>query len=398
MTKYISLIFFLLALSSRGQVNFQKGFIIRVSGDTLRGEIDNKDWVKSPDIIRFRKNKEAEIQRFSPYQCQSFGLETGLSYRSIRTTLNRTKEYYDKPNFEIVADTTVFMEVIAKGELILYEFIEKGEKSRFFIQKGAIKTEQLIYHSMYQDTKLLHNRRYQSQLTDLTGNQNTVNIPYERNTLIKFVNQNNHTNISTAEKANSKKSLIIQVGIGATYYQPLSITRIDNNLEIANFSSTTKPAFGLNVSFPFSKNFNSLAFDFSTLFNPYTTNKESGGSYLSVKKIHTNNLYISLGARYMFFTKQQLRPFLGFGAGINEPFGDYLVRNDGTKAKLPIRPQNGEFEFNVHPARLYAKIGLQINKKIETELRFDRIPKYNLRIDAKAPLKMYSFIFYWTIN
>jgi DNA-binding XRE family transcriptional regulator len=396
-TKYTAILI-LFPFLLMGQTNFQKGYLVNLSGDTLRGEIDNRDWSKSPEVIRFRKSKNAEIQKFSAYQCQGMGLETGLSYRSFQTTLYRTKEYHDRPNYETVKDTTVFMEVIAKGKQTLLEFVEKGEKSRFFIQKNQIQKEQLIYHSYYSGTKLFHNRQYQKQLAELKPNAQTENLTYERHTLTKFINDINRTSTVQINKEKPQKSVILNVGIGAVFYQTHTISKLETDEELATFEANIKPALGLNVTFPFSKKFNSFAFNVGVLFSPYTAAKKSGDRYGSLSKVHANNLFMNLGIKYMLFTKKELRPYIGVGVGINEPLGDYLIRTDGKRFKLPIKPQNGDFEFNIHQARFYVNTGVQINKKLSGEIRYDRILDYNILSGTKSPLSSLSCLFYWSIN
>ncbi|MES2796526.1 MAG: hypothetical protein V4683_11195 [Bacteroidota bacterium] len=363
-----------------------------MTGDTLTGEIDNKDWSESPAEIRFRKLNELEIRNFNAYQTKAFGINSGVVYQSFQTALYQTKEEGDIPSYKTVADTTVFMEVISKGKLTLFEFIENGEKSRFFAKNENGNLIQLIYHSVYNSTNLIHNRLYQNQLADLTNTKSIPIIEYQIYSLKAFVEKFNGT------KSIKKKSVKIQMGLGGTYYQNLIITRIGTNETLANFESNLKPTFGVNFQFPFSKKFNSFSFDLGALFTSYSANKVSGDSFLSVKKINTNNLFLNIGFRYMFYTKTGFRPYLGFGAGINETIGDNFTDINEKKVKLPIRPYNGGFEFNIHPARIFAKAGLRINDKIDAEFRFDRIPQYNSSNIMNGPLNSYGLLVFWSLN
>lgn len=207
-----------------GQKNFQKGYVVTLSGDTLTGEIDNRDWSKSPAEIRFRKLIEKEIRYFNAYQYRAFGINSGIEYQSFQTALYQTKEEKDISSYEIVADTTVFMEVISKGKLSLYDFVEKGEKSRFFVKKENGNLIQLIYHSVYKGTYLIHNNLYLNQLADLTGAKNIPNIEHQINSLNAFVEKFNRVKIA------KKKSVKIQMRFGGTYYQNFTNFRINKGL------------------------------------------------------------------------------------------------------------------------------------------------------------------------
>src|SRR5699024_4866108 len=68
-------LFVILSLGSGtlyAQSNFQQGLIITQSGDSLRGQIDDLEWIKSPDYIRFRKKADSEIQTFTPLNLSAF--------------------------------------------------------------------------------------------------------------------------------------------------------------------------------------------------------------------------------------------------------------------------------------------------------------------------------------
>lgn len=386
------ILFLFLLNTSFSQKNFQKGYIVTIVGDTLSGEIDYRDWSKSPAEIRFRKLNESESRIFNPYQIKAFGLNLGIKYNSFETTLYQTKEESSIAAYKSVVDTTVFMEVLSKGKLTLYEFSEKGEKSRFFAIKDNGSLIQLIYHSIYNGSNLVHNRLYQNQLADLTGSKNIPNIDYQIKSLKDYVDKFN------GNKSIKKKFVKIQLGLGGTYYHNLNITRIGTNEIVADFESNLKPTYGINFLFPFTKKFGSMGFEFGTIFSNYSSNKISGSSLLSVKKIYTNNVFINIGFRYTFFTNSKLSPYLGFGAGINETIGDNFTDINDKKVKLPLKPYNGGFEFNIHPARVFAKAGICLNEKIALEFRFDRLPKYNFSNIMDGPLNSYSFLVFWNLN
>ncbi len=68
------------ARSVRAQA-FEPGFIVRASGDTLRGEVENGFWVAPPTFIRFRPTATSPTELLRPYQLRAVSLTGGRYFR-----------------------------------------------------------------------------------------------------------------------------------------------------------------------------------------------------------------------------------------------------------------------------------------------------------------------------
>ncbi|MEM1137420.1 MAG: hypothetical protein AAGI07_16390, partial [Bacteroidota bacterium] len=73
MHKYLPIIPFLIFATFQlfAQENYQSGYIIKNNGDTIRGEIDNKYWRKSPDQISFKQAGSTKIA-YEPKDIHAF--------------------------------------------------------------------------------------------------------------------------------------------------------------------------------------------------------------------------------------------------------------------------------------------------------------------------------------
>jgi hypothetical protein len=57
-----------------GQNNFQKGYVVTVAGDTLRGNVDYLNWEKNPKKITFQDWDSSRQTEFSPTDLVSFSV------------------------------------------------------------------------------------------------------------------------------------------------------------------------------------------------------------------------------------------------------------------------------------------------------------------------------------
>ena len=76
---------FLLFLASGAWAQgYEPGFVVLSSGDTLRGEIENRHWEESPTEVRYRATAAGELVSYKPEQLRLFRLTSGRYFRSDR--------------------------------------------------------------------------------------------------------------------------------------------------------------------------------------------------------------------------------------------------------------------------------------------------------------------------
>jgi len=54
------------------QSNFKKAFIVTSAGDTLKGFIDQQEWIRNPEVISFKPGLEEGKQEFTPENARYF--------------------------------------------------------------------------------------------------------------------------------------------------------------------------------------------------------------------------------------------------------------------------------------------------------------------------------------
>jgi hypothetical protein len=63
------------------QENYLKGYIVRLTGDTLHGFIDYRNWDRNPDKISFKEIPNAENAIYTPLTIKAFGVRDEI-YKS----------------------------------------------------------------------------------------------------------------------------------------------------------------------------------------------------------------------------------------------------------------------------------------------------------------------------
>ena len=98
------------------QQNYQDGYIIQHSSDTLRGQIDFRDWTINPKTISFQDGR-GEKTEFSAPQIFAFFV-SGETYRSYTVRIHPYSLDLDVLAAGLQSapyDTTVFLRLLTAG-------------------------------------------------------------------------------------------------------------------------------------------------------------------------------------------------------------------------------------------------------------------------------------------
>jgi hypothetical protein len=208
-------IFLFLPILIFGQSNYYKGYIVKNTGDTIKGYINYLDWSYSPKIIDFKKNvDDKEIVKYSPKEIKSFQINEYEDYISYTGKISSAKNVF--PNYPTSLDTsrnleTVFLEKLASGKNITLYFNGQPDKTHYFVAEGAGEPIELKYYPYYLDesTNIKNDNLYIGQLMLLynkyvLNKENFLNnfgkILYERNYLVKVILEINNNGSSNSAK------------------------------------------------------------------------------------------------------------------------------------------------------------------------------------------------------
>jgi hypothetical protein len=137
------------ASMAQAQKNFRPGFIVQLSGDTLRGEVDSRGEQRMSTSCLFRTASDPTQRSYVPTDLKAYGFTKGARYESCLMPAAS-------------APTTLFLQVLAQGKSTLYTHTDEESRTRYFfrinsgtvveleqtvqkVQKGGITMQEQAY-------------------------------------------------------------------------------------------------------------------------------------------------------------------------------------------------------------------------------------------------------------
>jgi hypothetical protein len=219
------------------QKNMVSGFIIKESGDTIRGKIDDKEWSRNPTKILFAPNGSEPKTYDVIKELLGFGIDNKSIYIRKTTSLDITPYTYGsllQTNELIVAsDTTIALKLLVKGKISLYYFKDVNSKDHFFVEKLNEPLEELIKHDYMGEYKgnsvVVKEDKFNNQLAELCQdcslfNGVNFNYQYTQSSLKPAILEYNRffgdkNAYETTKKETFSSNLFIQVGAGQYSYR-----------------------------------------------------------------------------------------------------------------------------------------------------------------------------------
>lgn len=135
------------SLPALAQKNFKPGWIVRPNGDTLRGEINYRNWEKNPRSLSFRLKESDEPQTYTVNQLRSFevtGYDRYLKAEIVKDALPVNVNELTEPGTVRWVSDTVFLRALLIGDRVsLYELVD--EKPHYFIKEKGREPEELLF-------------------------------------------------------------------------------------------------------------------------------------------------------------------------------------------------------------------------------------------------------------
>jgi len=372
----------LLALPVLGlaQANFQKGYVVTNSRDTLKGYIDFKERRKNPVAVEFRTSLNGNNQTFTLANCAAYGIDEVEHYQ--RFVVNVSMSEVDIGALGVGPDSssrrdTVFLNVLQTGKnLTLFSYTDDLKERFYIMDAGSSEPVELIrnlYMSADKTSLIVNDNKYVRQLLFQMKKNNPENpamerhmlsLRYAQSSLLKVVSQINNQQPSRSKYKVSR--FFAGLGLNAstasytgthdlsaasakskTSYLPILTTGVDLFL---------KPAIGrlifrTELSLLMSKNEISL---FS----------ETAGTVARRHSFDQTTIALTPGFIYNVYNTSKLKCFLGGGLGLNfsaisNNESTYLNTINMQTSKLDevkLEKFNYSFQFSA---------GVVLNKRIE---------------------------------
>ena len=391
---YFSIALVLIQFSLFSQ-HLTKGYIVTNAGDTLRGEINDKNWRKNPDHVLFLKEGASKTVTYKPLEIKAFSVANDLyvskmvSFDISDNDLNYLTESSPDP---IMQTDAVFLSAYVLGKASLYYLNDANGKSHFFIEKDT--TIQELIHNQYRKmvdgaSFVVESNRYQQQLLVNMGDCPNIfsaitTISFTGPSFSKLFETYNSCKNATATfvKKHEKVKCVPSLLLGATMTELVFRSDVNKYEQIeliqnANFKPSINVTGGaaFNVLFPRNHQswslYNELLYTNYKATKTFDNNNDLDNPNTTTYILNLDYLKLTTLIRYQYPGKI-IKPY--FNIGVTNAYAiNYQYK------KMVIDALYGfhrEYSEGVMPIRKYEQglttgIGLAY-KQYAVELRYER--------------------------
>jgi len=379
MKRYFMLSMLLIPLLSRAQSNYQKGYVVTNSKDTLNGFIDYKENENNPRSISFKSTLQDDAVTYNRSTAVAINIDGLESYERFLVDISQSNTRINKlsygPDTTFLRDT-VFLKVIQAGKHVnLYSYTDDNKTRFYMLEQGGDEPQELIMNMYFlnESGKVKINDRYKRQLIALLIKHNLyaaadarriANLRYSRTPIMQEISK---INGQVLEKGKASFRFFAGAGLSMT---KLSYTGESQfNKPGASQKSSYTPMISAGVDLLANPNIGKLVYRLELSFlmakgDITTTSVEPIYAY----RQHTFESYgVSLTPQilYNFYNKPAFKFYGGAGLGINfvsnknNQVATKVIRTD----ELRIEADKVELEpYNFAPV---LNAGVVINRKVE---------------------------------
>ncbi|SNR41194.1 porin family protein [Hymenobacter mucosus] len=110
----------LMSVPALPQTNFKPGYVLPLSGDTLRGQVDSRGERRNATVCRFRPSSDAAVTEYTPAQLRGYGFTSGREYQS--------------QTLPTAGKTQVFVQALVVGKTSLYRYADQDDTEFYYAQ------------------------------------------------------------------------------------------------------------------------------------------------------------------------------------------------------------------------------------------------------------------------
>lgn len=376
------------------QSNFQKGYVVTNSGDTLKGYINYKERNYNPVSVEFKSNLNIKAQTFSLKDCSAYEVEDRDVFRRFVVSISMgSTDVLRAPDIQDTSAKrdTVFLQVLQDGKNVtLYSYRDELKNRTYIQDKGQTEPEELMRYVYRNEnaTRVITTTHYIRQLQRYMKKYNVLTEVSERKlrgldyidrSMIKIAELINET---TPVKSKFPKARFFVGGgiqLNRLYYSGKHFfanpdTKSDNRLSpaiTAGLDIFSNPAIGKLI----------FRIELSLAMNQFGLSFNDGANGISTHRFNQLNVALHPQLLYNFYNTGPLKVYAGFGVGANyAKYSNNIVKryNPYTKQTDVARsPELQPFSISVP-----VSAGVVIHKKVELSLSY------------LAPIPMTDYVYY----
>ena len=394
MKLFYSILFAILPSILFAQSNYQPGYVVKSTGDTVKGYIDYREWDQTPKSFKFSLDKSgSSIQLIGPKDVTCFGINGIEEYVSYSGNISADRNKF--PDIPGNLDTTkvqatLFLKVIVQGDYLSLYSQNDEIKTRFFVAESKSLPVELKYHQYYDaEHNTVERAFYRGQIIFYInkykpGNNQFLeaarNLQFEETSLAKMVSKINEINYSSKRITGKKANVRFFIGAGAKYdkmffHEPAFQVETNSGSYFYNIKSYSKyisPEINFGLDMFLNPNVQKLIFrtevSFSTLNGE--VNYPMTLSEYGKLKFHQYRFLITPQLLYNIYNKENIKFYIDAGASANiERYSDL----NSTSIISGPTLTDSFYNFRVTTP---LQIGAVINKKIEVSATYIPYSKF----------------------
>jgi len=249
------------------QTNYHAGYVVKNTGDTLKGFINYREWAYSPESIEFKAGKnDTAVLKFTADNIKAFGLDGFDAYKSFVGDVTLNKNIF--PNISSAFDSShavkaLFLKPIKKGVIVDLYYNNEVNKDRFFVGEKDGKPIELKYFEYFNSaTTETFQNVFKMQLQLLAAKLNTKSkrlardidkARYNLDDIDEIVDDLNEMDDASRKKADS----VLSANTPAFYRFFAGVGVYDATVTGAS-SSSVKPKFNVGIDFFYNPNVQQL--------------------------------------------------------------------------------------------------------------------------------------------
>lgn len=331
MKRFILLSLFLVPILAQAQSNYQKGYVVTNSKDTLHGYIDYRERSNNPSAITFKSALDGEPTDYNRTTARSFNIIDFEAYERFLVNISQSSNGLSQlsygPDTSTVRDT-VFLKVIQAGKNVsLYAYTD-NIKTRFYLLDRDVKEPEELIAGMYflnesGKTRLID--RYRRQLIatmvkynkyDHADQRRLGSLTYTTSAILREVSE-----INGQEAVKEKASYRFFAGAGLSSNKVSYSGQSQFNTPGTTQKTSYTPMITAGIDLMANPNIGKLVYRAELSFlmakGDITANDVEP---IYAYRNHTFDSYtvaITPQVLYSFYNSQALKVYAGVGAGMN---------------------------------------------------------------------------------
>ena len=370
---------------SYGQENYLQAYIVGLTGDTINGYIDYRNWGKNPDRISFKKQLQDQPVTHTPLTIKNFGVadevySSAVVFNDLSPVLTGELEFGKEPRLE---KDTIFLQSLVLGEKSLYLYKNSLGKELFYI--GHDTTFTLLEYKRYiaeqYSTDVKENKRYLNQLAVYMNDCPTIqqdfkSLKYTRKSIEKLFQTYYKCTYAQPDFSNQVEKVRTEFGAiaGLTFNNLQFDPALHYNRTIMDFSTTASYSVALFADIILTRNQGKWSLYNELAFSPYKV-EDNKSVYLNENEY--SSLRMTFGYSYL-----KLNSMLRF----KYPFGKtYVFINAGMSNGYAVKEIN-EVHFE---KKFYSSVTTDDEKALNDTRRYEQ----GILVGLGTKYSKYSFEF-----